>query len=520
MLPHRSPGARRIGFTISAQGSPVIQFAVYDENGPAAEWPLVNAQVLGPDDVGVAGEVSFENGRIVCRRVGRHAVALSVMFDTGAMGRLVLQTCLLPVREEPYVLSLELARHRIKTFMVKCEEWQLFDIDPNDPAMIAWEEARQLFTRGINTPDRVEADRLSRASLVRALEATERLAALHADILIHRRFGARPASPTTLGVRIVPGRNPATFAELLERDFDLVYLPLNWKDLEPTEGKYDWEPLDRWMLWAQQKGKPVVAGPLVDLSAYAVPEWLYVWQHDYDTLRDLLYDHVEKIVTRYRSVVAVWSVAAGLNTNANFQLTSTQMLDLTRMANLIVRQGSRRTRTMLEIVQPFGEHVGQVRDSLHPLTYIDKIVQEGIRIDCYGVQLVMGQRAHGRGTRDLMQLSNLLDKFFLLELPVLITRAGVPARDVEADGGWWRTHWNAEQQAEWAQRVFRLALSKPYVDSFFWSDLHDSPRADMPACGLVDGENRARPALKLLTEARRRLRKPLGPLTLSSVGVG
>lgn len=495
-----------------AQGLPVIQFAVFENDAPAKDWPLVNAVILGSDDVGIEGDISFHGGCIICRNLGRNASALSLLYDTGEMGRLMLQTCLLPERDEPYLLSLELARHRIKTFIVKCEEWQMFDLSTSDPAMVAWEEARQLFTRALNTTEPAEADRLGRASLVRGLEATERLAALHADILLHRRFATRPASSTTLGVRIVPGKQPGAFSDVLEKEFDLVYLPINWKDLEPTEGRYDWDPLDRWMSWAQQKGKPVVAGPLIDLSAHAVPKWLYVWQHDYDTLRDLLYDHVEKIVQRYRSVVAVWSIASGLNTNENFVLSSAQMLDLTRMANLIVRQGTRRARTMLEIVQPFGEHVARTKDSLHALTYVDKIVQEGIRIDCFGVQVVFGQRKYGRATRDLMQFSSMLDKFFLLELPVLLTRASVPSEPVERDGGWWRDTWSAEQQAEWAARAFRIALSKPYVDSFFWGDLYDSERSDLPHCGLVNDDNRAKPAIKKLVEARRRMRKPLGPM--------
>ena len=47
----------------------------------------------------------------------------------GPMGRIMLQTCLLPQRERPYDLAIELARHRIKMFIAKCEEWQMFDLD-------------------------------------------------------------------------------------------------------------------------------------------------------------------------------------------------------------------------------------------------------------------------------------------------------------------------------------------------------------------------------------------------------
>ena len=38
------------------------------------------------------------------------------------------------------------------------------------------------------------------------------------------------------------------------------------------------------MVWASKSGKPIVAGPLLDFSKRAVPEWMYVWQNDYERI--------------------------------------------------------------------------------------------------------------------------------------------------------------------------------------------------------------------------------------------
>ena len=54
---------------------------------------------------------------------------------------------------------------------------------------------------------------------------------------------------------------------------------------------------------------------------------MYVWQHDYDTCRDLAYDHIEKVIERYQAKVTMWNIASGLNVNHNFQFTAQQMLD-------------------------------------------------------------------------------------------------------------------------------------------------------------------------------------------------
>ena len=106
----------------------MLSFAVYDKTGPAKDWPLINAHLLGRDDQPVRGKVAFKDGRVVCRPTGGESTALCLQHDAGSMGRLMLQTCLLPERQRPYNLSIELARYRIKTFIAKSEEWQMFDL--------------------------------------------------------------------------------------------------------------------------------------------------------------------------------------------------------------------------------------------------------------------------------------------------------------------------------------------------------------------------------------------------------
>ena len=65
------------------------------------------------------------------------------------MGTVTLQTCLLPEREKPYLLSLELARHRLMLLLNKLEDWALFDLAPTDPGMVLFEKARKAFTEAV-----------------------------------------------------------------------------------------------------------------------------------------------------------------------------------------------------------------------------------------------------------------------------------------------------------------------------------------------------------------------------------
>ncbi len=58
---------------------------------------------------------------------------------------------------------------------------------------------------------------------------------------------------------------------------------------------------DRWIEWAIRTAKlPIVGGPIVDFRRGSVPEWLYIWEHDYETLRELVGCTSRTSWTRYR----------------------------------------------------------------------------------------------------------------------------------------------------------------------------------------------------------------------------
>ena len=105
----------------------MLQFQVHHEFKSADERRIHGAHLLGRDDLPLAGEVRREKNLVKCVLAEQAASALCLEVDAGVMGRLMLQTCLLQQRDEPYLLYLELARHRIKQYIAKSEEWQLFD---------------------------------------------------------------------------------------------------------------------------------------------------------------------------------------------------------------------------------------------------------------------------------------------------------------------------------------------------------------------------------------------------------
>ena len=130
----------------------------------------------------------------------------------------------------------------------------------------------------------------------------------------------------------------------------------------------------------------------------------------------------------------------------------------------------------------------------------------------------MGVPTQGSFTRDLFQLSCMLDKFSTLGRPVYITGMCVPGRnqpdpaDASEGGldpnlaGRWHKEWEPEIQAEWMDQVYKLAMSKPYVESIAWGNLADLGHT-VPGGGLLDDMLKPKASYEQMQELRERFKQ-------------
>jgi hypothetical protein len=622
----------------------MLRFVVPDPGGAVSKaFAERHVHLFAADDLPLQASITLEPssawpGMCVIRaeRTGNESAGLCLQIPVpgpegaGALGLLTLQTCLLPDRkatDQPYVLWLELARHRLMLVFNKLEEWGLFDLSGEDPVLAEFEKARQEFTAALVACGRAEhagdgangganggagaknaaqiaadliasSERAAR-SLSLAIDAGERLALIDADRQVKgrisgelyaravRRFtaltGETPGGAGGVGGAVnVPGQGgvvhpataaigcvatPSAFTEVAQKVAsacgDFVSVPTRWSAMEPSEGKYHWGPTDRWIEWAVRVAKmPVVAGPLIDLRASTVPESVLIWENDYETLRDLVVEHVQAVVTRYRRTVTRWTVASGLHASNHFRLTYEQIIDLTRISILLVRKLHPGAKIQVEISEPWGEYHARQRKSLPALLYTDALAQglgANLSVDAIALRVQMGQAASGRTARDVLAFSAMLDRYAAFEKPLAVTMLGCPSLDappiagaplptapppapdeddlplMPAPGGelaiartpgTWRGVWSEEQQAEWLAPFLCVALSKPSVHSVCWQELADVPAVpgsapDMPGGGLVNLAGQPKPAARKLAEIRKALREnrsPIGALNLLQRG--
>ncbi len=479
---------------------------------------LINAHLLSRDNQVIQGAISIEDGVITANAVGHSSFAICLLYDAGKAGRLMLQTSVLPPREKPYMLSLELARHRIKSFLDLSENWSLFYLSDDNPAVQRWEESRLIFTKALVSVDSEEAGTLARRALELSIDASERLTMVHAQLFLHHRYANKPASVTALGVQVDTSRFDEPIRSLLNKNFGMITIPFHWSKLEPEEGKFDWGPIDRWVKWARDNKKHIVAGPLMDFSVEgAIPEWVVAHEHDYPVFRDKCYDHIQRVLHRYGGAVSFWNVCSGVNLNKHVRLSLANMVDLIRMAGLSVRQARKDAKIMVELVEPFSEFVSVISESCSARAFLSRLSQEGVRLDALGVQMLVGGTG-GKSTRDLMLLSSKLDEYLHADIPVIISGLGAPSVIISERNGWWKSQWDETRQEQWATSMFAICLSKPFVNSVIWTDLYDHKQMILPTAAFISRKGKPRAVLSKMLSMRRRLLKPLGALELPKKG--
>jgi hypothetical protein len=465
------------------------------------------------------GAIWFEDGVITCDKRETGVAALALQQSAGALGELTLQTCLLPDRDEPYLLSVELVRHRLMVLYHKSEDWGMLDVQ-DDVVTQRIETAKRNFIQALclQKDDPAKADQLAREALVDAIDGSEELALAHADLLLNRRkiSGALPRYVFGCGVAL--DQSDTRLRSGLLANFDFLSLPTPWKQLAPEEGDYRWERMDDWVAWAKQNEVPIIAGPLISFEMNNLPDWLFIWEHDYETVRDLIYEHVEHVVSRYKDSIRVWNVVSGLHINNHFTVAFDQLMDLTRRATMVVKKVQPDSKVLVELRQPFGEYYGQNQRSIPPMMYADLMLQGAINFDAFALKLLMGQARPGQFTRDLMQISNLLDQFAPFGKPVNLT-IGAPSESVtqemilppdtgepvDPNCGAWRKPWSQGVQSHWLEAVLHIALSKPFIESVSWTELMDHPDIELPLGGLVSESLKPKASFKRMAGFRRNL---------------
>ena len=275
---------------------------------------------------------------------------------------------------------------------------------------------------------------------------------------------------------------------------------------EPTEGAYEFAPRDALVERATRSGLDVEGRPLLWLHPWVTPDWLA--SKDLDGLRTFLERRIPAMLRHYEGRLRCWEVTNEAHDWADvLHLSHEDMLEVTRFACDLARRSSPDVRLLVNTTDPFGTYAawgaradGSPVDGEQwtPFTHLRELIQEQVDFDIAGAQIY-------RPYRDLTDTVAMLERIEALGKPVFITEIGVPSRPDElswfsGDAEARLVHrWNRQQQADWAEDMFTVLMSRPAISGIAWYDLVDR-WSFLPGGGLLDRSWRPKPVYHRLEQ--------------------
>ncbi len=495
----------------------MLRFAVYQDGKPVDSANLSGAYLVGTDNVPVRAEIEFADGEIRCKKRATGPAALAILWRNDDGDTIVHETTRLPERDKPYVLQLELLRGRLMRLAQKREDWGLHDFEGTADISAKIDKARDFLVKALTADGPAEAAAAADEGLVLAVQASEELTRFHADIFLNRRRQVAGFPRRMLGGRVDTSSTNEKYRKHLSEAFEYLTLPFTWKRLEPKEKEINWGPFDKWVDWSTTHRIPIRGCDLVAFNEKSIPDWLYIWEHDFDAVRDLVQNHVQRVIERYGQYIQVWDVISGVHTNDCFSFNFEQIMELTRLSAAVGKKLAPRGTVVVDIVSPWGEYYSGNQRSIPPMLYAEMVMQSGVNFDAFGLQCCFGVAREGLYVRDTFQISSLLDRFACLGKPVHLTSVQVPS-DITADetdawggkhsiedGGQWQTPWSENTQRAWLRSVYDIAMSKPFVEAITWRDFSESNGHYLPHGGLLRKDETPKPAFKELIAIRKEL---------------
>ena len=456
-------------------------------------------------------EVSLSGNMLVCRRDTSESARLFLSYAVPGFGRPVLSTASLCEREEPYVLSVELARGRLGLVRDQLAAWHQSGMTITDDVSAALTEAQAKFRLaacgegGAAIPANAGS-----AAVTAACRASD----VMADSYVRQRLALRRRRsahlPILLGCSLLGMRPAIAGDKAFVSSFTAATSAIEWRRIETSQGEYEWTLQDEQVDFATHSRLVTIGGPLLDFGPQGMPDWLWKWGRDYYALQSLVSDFVETSITRYASRVRMWEVAARANTGGALGLDEEHRLALTARAIEVAKQTDDELQLSLRVDQPAGEYQAAGLHRLSPLQFVDALIRSGAGLTALTLEIAVGYRPGGSCYRDRFELSRQIDLWATLGLPLTVSLA-FPSQakaDPHAEPGInvgepeWKTTWSEPAQAEWLATMLPLLMAKPSIAGIEWCNFSDAVPHRYPHSGLTRPDGSAKPAFERLGRYR------------------
>ncbi len=485
----------------------LLRFRVHPPERLTAEL-VQQAYLMGLGRIAWQVDPSSDAGVLTLRRAASESASLHVPWHIEGHGVVTVATGCLMEQSVPYLIPLELARGTLNQFRNQLADWQAIGLNVSQPIRDRVYEATQLLAQAATSQaDLAACAQSSEASLRCSFEGALALTAAYTEqaIAVRRRGGGRLSTwfGSDLGMGLLDDATAASFLNA----FNAANIPIRWHDVEATEGSYYWPICDRQLEWCRAHGLRTSAGPLLRFSPQSTPDWLALWEDDFENLLAFVEQFVRATVSRYRGRIDLWQCAGPVNTGDLLSLSEQDRIRLSARCVELVRELDPGTPAAITLAQPWAEYMSRRNVNFSPLHFADTLIRTGLNVSGLVLEMDLARAPGGTLPRSPLELSRQIDAWSALGLPLYLAvnapsasgEDAIARRASQLPPG----NWTPRAQQAWVARCVPLMLAKPNVAGVFWTQLRDAEPHEFPHAGLFDAHGRAKPALNTLAAIRR-----------------
>jgi hypothetical protein len=448
---------------------------------------------------------------LVCHREFPESGRLHTPWFVEGYGAPIVGTATLAEREEPFELVLELARGKLNDVRNQSADWKQMGLVSTPEFEAALHESQQALAHAATArsdPARLAAE--AQRSLVAAHRAADLLMEAYTRQVLESRVNGSGKLSTWLGSALEGKPKQAAWSGPLAETVNAARVGCSWAKFAIEQGHYQWDRLDAQLAWCRRRRLAPLAGPLLEFRKEALPDWLWLWEGDYEAISGLVVDLVKQTVSRYRGKVPVWTVVHRPATGDVLGLSEEEQVRLTAKAIQVAHQADPRAHLVVGLDRPWAEWMGQSPYQFGPLHLADELARADLGLTGVGLEIAPGYHGPGSQLRDLLEFSRLLDLYALLNLPLHISMvfpsAATPDpradESAQVDLDQWPSPPTEAMQAEWAERWMSLAVAKPFVRSVTWLQVSDDEPHVFGHGGLFRADHSAKPIVERLKAFR------------------
>ena len=473
---------------------------------------LQRTYVAGMDSIPWVSTTEWDGSVLTVAREIRESGNLNIPWWVDGVGEVMLITASLMERRSPYLLPLELARGTLNRLRNQVAQWEQAGMNISAEVRSQMQAASHIFAHAATRQgNALDSGDDAEESIRLALSSIQLLATDYARQVLAVRRHQSSQLPTllagNLGTRILSDRPARRFL----RAFNSAVVPIPWKEVEPDQSRFDLSAVVNQIRWCRDKGLRVIGGPLVTLSRASLPDWMYLWEGDFEMVQPCVQSFLQKSVEPLVGSVHVWNVAARLNVPDALRLTEENRLRLTVDSIETVKRLDPKVPIIVTFDQPFAEFLAAEELELSPIHFADTLVRAELGISGLGLELNFDYWPHGSTRRDLLEVNRLLDLWGSLGLPlvVFVTAPSSDDGDPQAPVGIKTvaiaepTGHSRESQDRFVAGLVPLLLSKPIVHAIVWNQLCDDVTHEFPYGGLFDFRQKKKKAIRTLGALRR-----------------